>query len=259
MTCKTAPGVTFTSRQELAEHCRSDWHRLNLKRIAAGQCPISEAEFQAAADDLSSLSGSASEIDEDDDADDDAAALKDLYAAQRAPSLRVGVGAASDDDDAASAPARAAPIVAAEGPGVKGRVGIWRVLLPLGWGDAPGADGGGGADRAAPLGPALLPLKRGLVAYLFASGGHFAGSVFQGHTCLLVTGSRADARYRPGTRRRSGKRPRCWHKSVHCSGIGNDLQDMQEDMCHQRAVSRQSLVSFEVVSPGAALLAGPRL
>jgi hypothetical protein len=180
LTCKTAPGVTFATRQELAEHCRSDWHRLNLKRIAAGQPPIAEGEFQAAADDLSSLSGSASEVDEDADEDDqDEAALKDLYAAQHAPSARRHT--AADDDDDGAAPARAAPLVAVEGPGVKGRVGVWRVLLPHGWGEEPAA----GADCGL-LGPALLPLKRGRVVYLFASGGHFAAGVFQGAACLQV-------------------------------------------------------------------------
>lgn len=35
LTCHTAPGVVFTSMDELKEHYRSDWHRYNLKRKVA--------------------------------------------------------------------------------------------------------------------------------------------------------------------------------------------------------------------------------
>ena len=39
-TCHTAPGVVFTSRADLGEHYRSDWHRYNLKRKVAGLPPL---------------------------------------------------------------------------------------------------------------------------------------------------------------------------------------------------------------------------
>ena len=32
LTCHTAPGVAFTTMDELKAHYRSDWHRYNLKR-----------------------------------------------------------------------------------------------------------------------------------------------------------------------------------------------------------------------------------
>ena len=32
LTCHTAPGVVFTTMDDLKEHYRSDWHRYNLKR-----------------------------------------------------------------------------------------------------------------------------------------------------------------------------------------------------------------------------------
>lgn len=35
LTCHTAPGVVFTSMEELKEHYRSDWHRYNLNRKVA--------------------------------------------------------------------------------------------------------------------------------------------------------------------------------------------------------------------------------
>jgi hypothetical protein len=73
LTSKTAPGVVFASRQELAEHNRSDWHRLNLKRLAAGLEAVAEAEFQRIVSDLedgASISGSDTEASEDDDDDE---------------------------------------------------------------------------------------------------------------------------------------------------------------------------------------------
>lgn len=47
LTSTTAPGKTFSSRAELAEHYKSDWHKYNLKRREAGLALLEEAEFQA--------------------------------------------------------------------------------------------------------------------------------------------------------------------------------------------------------------------
>ena len=47
VTCFTAPGVTFTDRQSLHEHYKSDWHRYNLKRKVAGLPPLPKAQFEA--------------------------------------------------------------------------------------------------------------------------------------------------------------------------------------------------------------------
>ena len=47
LTSTTAPGKTFTSRSELANHYKSDWHRYNLKRKEAGLTLLTEKEFQA--------------------------------------------------------------------------------------------------------------------------------------------------------------------------------------------------------------------
>jgi pre-60S factor REI1 len=43
----TAPGKEFTSRAELAEHYKSDWHKYNLKRREAGLLLLEEPDFQA--------------------------------------------------------------------------------------------------------------------------------------------------------------------------------------------------------------------
>jgi len=47
LTSTTAPGKVFASRQELAEHYKSDWHKYNCKRRQAGLPVLAETEFQA--------------------------------------------------------------------------------------------------------------------------------------------------------------------------------------------------------------------
>jgi pre-60S factor REI1 len=47
LTSTTAPGTTFLSRAELAEHYKSDWHKYNLKRREAGLPLLEGADFQA--------------------------------------------------------------------------------------------------------------------------------------------------------------------------------------------------------------------
>lgn len=46
LTSTTAPGKTFNSRNELAEHYKSDWHKYNLKRREAGLQLVTEKEFR---------------------------------------------------------------------------------------------------------------------------------------------------------------------------------------------------------------------
>src|SRR5262245_2740904 len=43
--CATAPNVVFASREELHEHYKSEWHRYNLRRRAAGLAPIAKEVF----------------------------------------------------------------------------------------------------------------------------------------------------------------------------------------------------------------------
>ena len=47
LTSTTAPGKVFASRQELADHYKSDWHKYNLKRREAGLPLLLESDFQA--------------------------------------------------------------------------------------------------------------------------------------------------------------------------------------------------------------------
>ena len=47
LTSTTAPGKTFVSRGDLADHYKSDWHKYNLKRREAGLILLEENEFQA--------------------------------------------------------------------------------------------------------------------------------------------------------------------------------------------------------------------
>ena len=46
LTCHTAPGVSFTTMEELKEHYKSDWHRYNLKRKVAGLPVVGNDLFQ---------------------------------------------------------------------------------------------------------------------------------------------------------------------------------------------------------------------
>eukprot|EP00581_Thalassiosira_minuscula_P009345 CAMPEP_0183705326 /NCGR_PEP_ID=MMETSP0737-20130205/2458_1 /TAXON_ID=385413 /ORGANISM="Thalassiosira miniscula, Strain CCMP1093" /LENGTH=506 /DNA_ID=CAMNT_0025932463 /DNA_START=42 /DNA_END=1562 /DNA_ORIENTATION=- len=47
LTSTTAPGKNFTSRSELQQHYKSDWHRYNLKRREAGLPMLNERDFTA--------------------------------------------------------------------------------------------------------------------------------------------------------------------------------------------------------------------
>jgi pre-60S factor REI1 len=47
LTSTTAPGKTFSSRSELAQHYKSDWHKYNLKRREAGLPLLQESDFTA--------------------------------------------------------------------------------------------------------------------------------------------------------------------------------------------------------------------
>ena len=46
LTCHTAPGVEFTTMEDLKEHYRSDWHRYNLKRKVAGLPVVGKDLFE---------------------------------------------------------------------------------------------------------------------------------------------------------------------------------------------------------------------
>ena len=43
--CATAPNMVFNSREELHQHYKSEWHRYNLRRRAAGLAPITKDVF----------------------------------------------------------------------------------------------------------------------------------------------------------------------------------------------------------------------
>lgn len=49
-TSTTAPGTTFSSREELAQHYKSDWHKYNLKRREANLPMLTQYDYQARLD-----------------------------------------------------------------------------------------------------------------------------------------------------------------------------------------------------------------
>lgn len=65
-------GPGFASAAEQREHFRTDWHRHNVRRKAAGRPPLAEDEFErlvANDGELSSISGSDSDSEEEAAAD----------------------------------------------------------------------------------------------------------------------------------------------------------------------------------------------
>ena len=59
LTCHTAPGVEFTTMEDLKEHYRSDWHRYNLKRKVAGLPVVGKELFQRV---MQQAAGAAGEV-----------------------------------------------------------------------------------------------------------------------------------------------------------------------------------------------------
>ncbi|KAG2489019.1 hypothetical protein HYH03_012457 [Edaphochlamys debaryana] len=59
--CSTS-GTTFTSKEELAEHYKSDFHRYNLKRKVAGLPPVTKEWFEARKAQLSSAAASGAAV-----------------------------------------------------------------------------------------------------------------------------------------------------------------------------------------------------
>ena len=62
LTCHTAPGVAFTTMDELKAHYRSDWHRYNLKRKVAGLPVVGEALFQRVMQQAAGAAGEAKRV-----------------------------------------------------------------------------------------------------------------------------------------------------------------------------------------------------
>ena len=186
MTAKTAPGIVFTSREELAEHNRSDWHRFNLKRLACGGEVVSSEAFLAMVEgdgsDISSISGSessrGSSDDGDDDAYDDEEELRELLAAQSDMRLReraAGAGAEDEEEQGASVAEGHLLRVAAEGARGGEDAAVYRALL-----ERRNEHGAGRRDAGA----MLLALKSATTTCILAGGGHFAAAVFQGRVCV---------------------------------------------------------------------------
>ena len=62
LTCHTAPGVAFTTMDELKAHYRSDWHRYNLKRKVAGLPVVGVALFQRVMQQAAGAAGEAKRV-----------------------------------------------------------------------------------------------------------------------------------------------------------------------------------------------------
>lgn len=164
---------------------------------------MTEEESQRIVSDLedgASLSGSDSEASEDGDGDGDDDEFRNIIEAQATLDIREKERRLNrlteHGDEGGGHKLRGALVpVKLEGEGEDEeaqRWGVYRQVLQGGW-----EDEGAGAS----VGAALLALKHGKISYLFASGGHFAGAVYQGHTCVQhKTFHRYVIRAKAGTR-----------------------------------------------------------
>jgi pre-60S factor REI1 len=59
LTCATAPGVEFSSYDDLKQHYKTDWHRYNLKRKVAGLPMVSLDLFERVVNHATALQESA--------------------------------------------------------------------------------------------------------------------------------------------------------------------------------------------------------
>ncbi|XP_068602379.1 tRNA endonuclease ANKZF1 [Brachionichthys hirsutus] len=147
---------SFSSREEQTEHYKLDWHRFNLRRKMTGMPPLTTEEFEkkTGAGDLSSISGSESDSEEEDlavdfvesgNADD---SLESIVVAGRTSSKAVFQNSAGQ------------------------YLSVYRCILQ-----------GESADER-DAGSLLKGLSKKIWVVLMTGGGHFAGSVFQGREVL---------------------------------------------------------------------------
>jgi hypothetical protein len=151
----------FTSAKEMREQRGSDFHRHNQRRARNGRAPVTESEFaalvEAGGDDVSSISGSDADSEEEDDTDAKSVGFRAVHGA--------GEGA---------------QVVVQGTDGVT--YAVWRCLMGP---ESRRGDGGGFDSREALAAFAAATATRpGTAAapkpwiVLLARGGHFAASVF---------------------------------------------------------------------------------
>ncbi|KAM4561241.1 tRNA endonuclease ANKZF1 [Fundulus diaphanus] len=159
MVC-SACKCSFVSREEQREHYKLDWHRFNLRLKIAGSPPVTAEEFErkTRAGDLSSISGSESDSDEEDVEGD---------------SRGAGSSIAETNDERSVEPnstaARLSGKVLFQNPAGE-HLSVYRCVL-MGKSDSDEHD-------------AVSSLKaineKTVWVVLMTGGGHFAGAVFEG-------------------------------------------------------------------------------
>uniref|UniRef100_A0A146VC37 Ankyrin repeat and zinc finger domain containing 1, putative n=1 Tax=Fundulus heteroclitus TaxID=8078 RepID=A0A146VC37_FUNHE len=163
MVC-SACKCSFVSREEQREHYKLDWHRFNLRLKIAGSPPVTAEEFErkTRAGDLSSISGSESDSDEEDVEGD---------------SGEAGSSIAETNDERSAEPnstaARLSGKVLFQNPAGE-HLSVHRCVL-MGKSDSDERD-------------AVSSLKainqKTVWVVLMTGGGHFAGAVFEGKQVL---------------------------------------------------------------------------
>ncbi|XP_058476129.1 tRNA endonuclease ANKZF1 isoform X2 [Solea solea] len=151
----------FINREEQMEHYKLDWHRFNLRQKLAGLSPITVEEFErkTGAGDMSSISGSESDSEE-----------------ENSDGGRASSNAPGTDNDGSietsSMTCRVSSKVVFQNLGGQ-YLSVHRCILP------------GKENDELDAGSSLMALSRKTVwVILMTGGGHFAGAIFQGKEVL---------------------------------------------------------------------------
>ncbi|XP_029386413.1 ankyrin repeat and zinc finger domain-containing protein 1 isoform X2 [Echeneis naucrates] len=162
MVC-SACRCSFIHREEQMEHYKLDWHRFNLRKKLAGLPPLTVEEFErkTGAGDISSISGSESDS-EDENSDSD----------NRGTSCNISGTESGCSVETSSINGRISSKVFYQNSAGQ-YLSVHRCILQ------------GKSDDEQDLRPSLMSLSKKTVwVILMTGGGHFAGAVFQGKEAL---------------------------------------------------------------------------
>ncbi|KAL3831821.1 hypothetical protein ACJMK2_023523 [Sinanodonta woodiana] len=221
----------FTSKKEQKEHYRSDWHRYNLKQRIKGDNLVTVDEFELIAGNISSLSGSDSDLDSLSDIDTDGSQEPKSRKKQfRIPSHLWMSGYSSTDSDSEcstnrveEAARKLSKVYFRNSAGEL--ISLYRCILSH-------------RKMYPRTNTELIPLVASLPDHMtwsvfMASGGHFAGAVFEKDKVLVhKTFHRYVVRAKRGTaqstRDSQGNAPKSAGASLRRYNEAALIQDIQE-------------------------------
>uniref|UniRef100_UPI0037E9123F tRNA endonuclease ANKZF1 isoform X1 n=2 Tax=Semicossyphus pulcher TaxID=241346 RepID=UPI0037E9123F len=162
MVC-SACRCTFNNREEQMEHYKLDWHRFNLRQKMVGVPPVTTEEFEkkTGAGDMSSISGSESDSDEEGSDSDDGGTSSNVTGTDNDSSAETGLISSR----------LSSKVVFQNSEGKY--LSVCRCILQ------------GKSDDEQDAASSLRAISKETVwVVLMTGGGHFAGAVFQGKEVL---------------------------------------------------------------------------